>query len=565
MKVLLLSAGGGGGNILRSVKAMFRRDLVTTQKSDPKYADRLRRTVVTRFLDTNEFSLLDVPEEERLLIGAATTRRLGSGHNPDVAQAALEQSRREVQSLISGFSVVVLIGTGGKGTGTGTLFPLAEMARAERKLVIPIYVRPSFERHEVEKPRYDHALTVTDKFDAAGIRLVEILNDRGYAESDPQHQSVVWERMNRPIARGLRGLLYVLSDLSQVDPSDLSVMFAGRGRLRMGFSEIDASPGQDPTDDQVQQAVRDCWENPYYAFDRPAGTSLICVQGDWSNVVDAAIKGRLAALAHGDGANSPYNPLYARALRVPKPWGVTAMFAEYTGNHPPLHIDWGIEQRPTALVSASSVGAAENYPRPARRAIAPLTPVMEPDVAQPVIAVAAPEKVMPPERTSGFVSFRDFALALNRSEPAAIALARDGADERMTIEVTELRKLLTTFWVRSLFPRLSSGWRDRMLEVLVHNVAIPNHELRLGRRTMHLNEASYDELRQVAAENILPDAIRTDLQLLIAVGTLWGENALTRFEFTQAAEDGVKSSRLGSLLHAFRSTSSSESSSDRGI
>ena len=125
MKVLLLSAGGGGGNILRSVKAMFRRDLVTTHKSDPKYADRLRRTVVTRFLDTNEFSLLDVPEEERLLIGAPTTRRLGSGHNPDVAQAALEQSRREVQSLISGFSVVVLIGTGGKGTGTGTLFPLA--------------------------------------------------------------------------------------------------------------------------------------------------------------------------------------------------------------------------------------------------------------------------------------------------------------------------------------------------------------------------------------------------------------------------------------------------------
>ena len=73
------------------------------------------------------------------------------------------------------------------------------------------------------------------------IRLVEILNDRGYVESDPQPQSVVWERMNRPMARGLRGLLYVLSDLSQVDPSDLSVMFAGQGRLRIGFSEIDAS------------------------------------------------------------------------------------------------------------------------------------------------------------------------------------------------------------------------------------------------------------------------------------------------------------------------------------
>ena len=50
-------------------------------------------SVATRFLDTNEFSLLDVPADERLLIGAATTRRLGSGHNPDVARAALEESR----------------------------------------------------------------------------------------------------------------------------------------------------------------------------------------------------------------------------------------------------------------------------------------------------------------------------------------------------------------------------------------------------------------------------------------------------------------------------------------
>ena len=47
MNILLLSAGGGGGNILRSVKATFRRDLAVTQKTDPKYAERLRRAVTT--------------------------------------------------------------------------------------------------------------------------------------------------------------------------------------------------------------------------------------------------------------------------------------------------------------------------------------------------------------------------------------------------------------------------------------------------------------------------------------------------------------------------------------
>ena len=70
MHILLVSAGGGGGNILRSVMTTFRRDLAVTQKTDSRHAERLRRAVTTRFLDTNEFALSDVPGEERFLIGA---------------------------------------------------------------------------------------------------------------------------------------------------------------------------------------------------------------------------------------------------------------------------------------------------------------------------------------------------------------------------------------------------------------------------------------------------------------------------------------------------------------
>ena len=204
MNILLLSAGGGGGNILRSVKASFRRDLAVTQKADSKYAERVRRSVTTRFLDTNEFALSDLPKDERLVIGAQTTGRLGARHNPEVARQALEESRSEVESLFSRHSIIILIGTGGKGTGAGTMFPMAHIAREQRKLVIPIFVRPSFEWHEVDKRRYDHALDVAAQFDSARIRLIEILNDRAYSDRDPQPQSVVWERMNLPIARGLR-------------------------------------------------------------------------------------------------------------------------------------------------------------------------------------------------------------------------------------------------------------------------------------------------------------------------------------------------------------------------
>ena len=312
MKILLASTGGGGGNILRSIKSLFRQDLALAQKTDARYADRLRRALTTRFLDTNEFSVADVPAEERLLIGAQKTRHLGSRHNPDVAREALEESRAEVAALFRDYSVIVLIGTGGKGTGAGTMFPLAQIAREQRKLVIPIFVRPSFEWHEVDKRRYDHALHVVDQFDAARIRLIEILNDRGYSQVTPAPQSVVWERMNVPIARGLRGLLYVLSDLSQVDPSDLCTLGAGPGRLRIGFGELDPPPGADPTDAQIDEASRQCWDHGCYAFTKPAGTSLVCIQGDWSNIADGTIKRRLGTWAAAEAEQSVYNPLYAR-------------------------------------------------------------------------------------------------------------------------------------------------------------------------------------------------------------------------------------------------------------
>ena len=119
-----MSVGGGGGSILRSVMATFRRDLAVTRKTDLRYAERLRRAVTTRFLDTNEFALSDVPREERFLIGARTTGRLGARHDPEVALQALEESRSEVEELFSQYSIIILIGTGGKGTGSGAMLSL---------------------------------------------------------------------------------------------------------------------------------------------------------------------------------------------------------------------------------------------------------------------------------------------------------------------------------------------------------------------------------------------------------------------------------------------------------
>jgi cell division GTPase FtsZ len=553
MNVLLLSTGGGGANILRSLKALFDRDVAGARQTDTAYAERLQGAVTTRFLDTNEFSLAQARPDERVLIGPATTRGLGSRHSPELALQALEESRHDVEQLMSGYAVIVLIGTGGKGTGAGTMFPLAQMARRLGKLVLPVFVRPSFDRHEVDKRRYDHALQVVAAFDAAQIRLIEILNDRAYSADDPQPQEIVWERMNLPIARGLRGLLYVLWDLSQVDPSDLSILLAGPGRVRIGFGEVAPGAAGDPSSAEIAEAVHACWQNAYYAFSRPVGTSLICIQGDWSNLADASIKGGLATLALADTRGRPYNPLYARA--TPKPWGVTALFTEFTGVHEPIALDWTTEKArladahgtapvDTVDVLAPSAAPIESLPWRPSAVVNELASGTEPK------PVSAPDPDQPVGRP--FDSVWDFVKALTRSDRLALEMAAGAPPADLPVDSATVRRLLATSWFRTVFGLLSDSWRGHMLDTLNEGLVIPNHALRLGRHNVCLADLSYAQVREISAQTLVRGAAGADLQLLLAIGQLWGESALRRLRFV-AIEPG--DSLLGSLfgLHGSRS------------
>jgi hypothetical protein len=325
-------------------------------------------------------------------------------------------------------------------------------------------------------------------------------------------------------------------------------MFAGAGRLRIGFAELDPPVGQEPGDDQIQAAVRACWNNPYCAFNGLAGTSLVCIQGDWSNVVDGKIKGQLATLALRDSAESPYNPLYARAFHSPRPWGVTAVFAEYTGNRPALDIDWSAERRTPLRVNASE---ADSIPLDAADEVTVTSTISDVTSSSDIVPVAdvAPSRDRAP--SPAFATFWEFALALNRSDPAALRLAADGAEFDMLMDGRELRKLLSTFWFRSVFTRLSPSWQERILNVLVQHVTIPDHSVRSGRRTVRLRDLTQEQRQQMVTEPTLPDAIRSDLQLLATVATLWGEEALGRFTFTHVPE-AADTSRIGLLLQSFR-------------
>jgi len=145
----------------------------------------------------------------------------------------------------------------------------------------------------------------------------------------------------------------------------------------------------------------------------------------------------------------------------------------------------------------------------------------------------------------------EFAVALNRQNPAAIAMARDGADVQFPLDGADVRKLLSTIWFRTVFPKLSQGWRDRLLDALVDGVVVPNHPIKCGYRVKPLQTVSQEELKELWSNTFVPELQRPDIELLLTVGRLWGEEALTRMRF---ADDGPGdgSSKLGALMQSFR-------------
>jgi hypothetical protein len=207
-----------------------------------------------------------------------------------------------------------------------------------------------------------------------------------------------------------------------------------------------------------------------------------------------------------------------------------------------LEIDWPFENNatlePAGATAIEPVGLIEP-----RRPVHALATTADAPLAEPV------------ERTKqqpgpSFSSFWEFAVAVNRSDPAALALASNGAKTAIPIEGPELRKLIGTMWFRGVVPKLSEEWRTRLLSVLVDTVEITNHVVKVGGRSTHLSELTYGELQELKTRPA-SDIIRSDMELLLTIGRLWGGDAIGRFHYTGDAPT-PDTSRFARLVQGLR-------------
>src|SRR5262249_17234570 len=172
---------------------------------------------------------------------------------------------------------------------------------------------------------------------------------------------------------------------------------------------------------------------------------------------------------------------------------------EYTGQSAALEFDWTPSPRTMRLPRQESVSVLESS-EPVRVAPVPLAQalVTPPPLDQsrrvpaPIAASTAPERATTAPRSLS--TLWEFAVALNRQDPDALAIARDGAESQISLDGLEVRKLITRMWFRAAFEHFSARWRERLLEALIEDVAIPNHSVKCRRGVKPLQNVEYAEL-----------------------------------------------------------------------
>ena len=79
---------------------------------------------------------------EVLNIGAAVTRGLGAGGDPEVGRLAAEESREEIAAMVAGSDLVFVTSGMGGGTGSGAAPVIAEVAKECGALTVAIVTKP---------------------------------------------------------------------------------------------------------------------------------------------------------------------------------------------------------------------------------------------------------------------------------------------------------------------------------------------------------------------------------------------------------------------------------------
>ena len=188
----------------------------------------------------------------KLHIGAATTRGLGAGMDPDLGRKSAEESRDEIKEVLKGADMVFLTCGLGGGTGTGAGPLVAELAREAGALTIAVVTKPfSFEGAQRRSIAEHGVDDLVDKVDT----IITIPNDR-LLQLIAKKTSLLeaFSIVDDVLRQGVQGIseLVTVPGLINVDFADVKAIMQNTGSALMG---IGIATGENRAADAAKAAV----------------------------------------------------------------------------------------------------------------------------------------------------------------------------------------------------------------------------------------------------------------------------------------------------------------------
>lgn len=240
-KIVVIGCGGAGSNTVTRLTEMGVQGATTVA------------------INTDAKHLAVTKADKRILIGKEITRGLGAGGYPEIGRKAAEESRNELKEVLEGADLVFAVAGLGKGTGTGSIPVVAEIAKSIGALVIAVVTMP----FSVEGARIHKAEEGLARLREHADTVIVIENDRLLKYAGNLSIQQAFAVSDELIANMIKGITetITLPSLVNLDYADVrAVMSTGGGVASIGVGESSSS-------DRAKDAVQKALQNPLLDVD----------------------------------------------------------------------------------------------------------------------------------------------------------------------------------------------------------------------------------------------------------------------------------------------------------
>lgn len=232
--IKVVGVGGGGCNAVNS--------MVDSNVSSAEFIA----------VNTDNQALLLSRANRTLQIGEKLTKGLGAGSDPNMGEAAAEESKEEIAQMLQGTDLLFIASGMGGGTGTGAASVIARIARELGILTVAVVTKPFAFEGRVRNENANKGIVNLKKYVDT---LVVIPNDK-LLQYLPAQTGVLdaFKVADDMLKQGIVGIVDLIAtpSLINLDFADVNTVMRNQGLAHMG---IGRAKGENRVIESVRQAV----------------------------------------------------------------------------------------------------------------------------------------------------------------------------------------------------------------------------------------------------------------------------------------------------------------------